>query len=194
MVRKKLTTNEWITLLLSSMALIVAIASAYLEHRVENKLEARVVDANVTVGTKPPFDRDTALVSVAYSNTGNRQAILLLPWYQLADTPAIKHGTVNWTFRNEEIFPIQLQPHESRLIKLKIPLSDIMLNPVKPKRSKSMDTVYTTYLRLEYVAMDSNLQADSAFSDFDIELITSKKNIRSIMMRKDPIQPTLVFH
>jgi hypothetical protein len=193
MTLKKLTTNERLTLLIAIAALAVSITTAYLDNRIDNKLEARVVDADIMPGTKPPFNRDTAIVSVAYSNLGNRQAVLLLPWYQMADTPTMAHGSVNWLFHNEQHFPIQLQPHESRLIKLKIPLSDIMLNPVKPHRSKSFDTVYTAFLRLEYIALDSDLRADSAFSKFDIEMITTKDDIRSIMLSKDPVQPTKIF-
>jgi hypothetical protein len=193
MTRKPLTTNEWITITISSFALIISFLTLYLDNRVENKLEARVIDANVNLDTKNGYNRDTAIISVAYSNVGNRQAVLLLPWYQQADTPAMAHGSNNWEFSNKEQFPIQLQPHESRLVQLKIPLSDIMLNPVKPHRTKSFDTVYTSYLRLEFVALNSYLKADSAFSDFDIELINNKKDFKSILMNKDPIHPTVIF-
>ena len=85
------------------------------------------------------------------------------------------HGSNDLQFANKDQFPIQLQPHESKLVQLKIPLNDVVLNLIKPHRSKSFDTVTTSYLRLEYVALDANLKADSAFSEFDIDPLTHNK-------------------
>jgi len=191
----KLSTNQWITTIISVFALLFSARALYFEEHVDNSVVARVVDADLNWSqTKAPFTHDTAVISVAYSNLGNRQAVILTPWFQQSDTTVKSSKNIEeWMITNEYQFPFQMQPHESRLIKMKIPLSSLTWPAIKPHRDKFGDTTYKSYLSLRYIGLDSYLHSDSSYSNFDIEVIFTKKEIRDIKMSADPISPTNVF-
>src|SRR5438128_12531483 len=84
---KTITSIEYITITISIFAFITSLISFYFSNiRIEDDLQARIVDVDELRNMKDYLSKDTAVIQVSYINAGNRQAIVLRPTYQLADT------------------------------------------------------------------------------------------------------------
>jgi hypothetical protein len=79
-------------------------------------------------------------------------------------------------FHNYYDFPIILQPHESKLIDLKLSLKDINSNLTK-FYLVSGDTAYQTFCKIEFAALDSKARKHRVSTGYQINLNTTDKMV-----------------
>lgn len=171
-----LQLKDYVTIFLSIIAVIISTINVYYSQiRVKDNLQARVIDVDMT------SKRDTAIIQLAYVNSRNRQAIILSTWYALADTNALDNGAGGSKFDNYEDFPFVMQPHEMKIIDLKLSLTNINLN-----RGKIIDNIqgkvnYQKFCALHLYALDSKAVNHNELTDFVVQIITDTTEIRSIL-------------
>ncbi len=178
------TAKDALTIGLTLIAITISILSFYYSNvRVEDCLQARIVDSDIIYGDSA--SEDTAVIEVAFMNIGNRQAIVLRPWCQLADTNNTYNGAWGAEFDNSRDFPFVLQPRELRLAKLKLSLSSINLNLGKIEFTSKGDTIYHSFCAIQYYALDSKAVTHDIFSNFETQIYTRKNGINGIMSTKE---------
>jgi hypothetical protein len=107
----KLTTNEKLTLALSTAALLVSLASTYFQFfRVTERVTVSTLEMNMPLGGRG----NSYSLTLAFVNNGNRDVLFLAakPEARGVDTKPIAEG-----------FPFMLHPQEIRLITLQGTLS-----------------------------------------------------------------------
>lgn len=178
---KPFTSKDYVTIGISIFALITSLASFYFSNiRVEDNLQARLVDVDILRNVNASLSQDTAIIKVAFINAGNRQAIVLRPTFQLADTTNAYNGASGGKLNESNSFPIILQPHEMKLIDLKISADEINLYPGKIIDSSKGKT-YQTFCQIQFFGLDSKGVTHQENGDFSVEIIMSNKTISSIL-------------
>ncbi len=69
-------------------------------------MEARVADVRSTHMRGRSALQDSIVIKVVVVNAGNRPAVFLAPWYQIADTPNYHNGAMGGEVANWEDFPM----------------------------------------------------------------------------------------
>lgn len=159
------------TIILSLAALAISATSFYFSNvRVEDNLQARVTNTDIIRSISDTTKCDTAVVGVAFVNGGNRQAIILSPLYQTADTTA--------NFSNSKSFPIILQPHEMKIVELKLSAQSLTLKPGKTSLENPSQHEY--HLSIEFFSLDSEAKNHDVWGEFDVRIYMKGKEIWSI--------------
>jgi len=173
------TTKDYVSITLSVIALTTSLLGFYFSNiRVEDNLHAKIVDV-YPIRSK---NGDTVVLSTVFINSGNRQAVLLAPWYSKADTTNSYDGATGAIFENDADFPLIMEPKQVKLIKLKISVKALNLNVNYSGKSRGLrisssnDTTYNQYLQLIYYSYDSKYNYHEVYTGFDISISTTNKN------------------
>lgn len=177
--KTSLTFKEIIAISLSIAAFILSIVNFYYaNYKVNDNLTARVID----IKSK---STDTLSVNVIFINKGNRQAVILKPLFQIADSINPRKGT--WkdvvTIRNENNFPFVIQPHEMKIINIEFATIDVVKRPGKV--SKDDKTINDYKLGLIYFSLDSEAKQHIAWSDFNISISTKFGHVGSYAINEN---------
>jgi hypothetical protein len=166
----KLSTKDYLTIALSSLALVVSASTFYFtNYRIDNHLVAKIISFDWT--------SDTVVIKVAYANLGNRQAIALNPSYQLAKTVTADEGSEGGEVQSPDVASIILQPHEMKIDDLKISMKNIgnfLLNSGDTIKGKA-------FCKIQFSGLDSKMERHDAETDFEIEINTAGKVINSVL-------------
>ena len=168
--------KDYITISISIIALTLSLINFYYSQiRINDNLQARIIDVDMTA------QRDTAIIQLAYVNSGNRQAIILNPFYALADTASFDNGAAGSKFENYSDFPFILEANEMKIINLKLSLANINLNGGKIIDTIDGKTNYQKFCALHLYALDSKAVNHDETTDFAVQIITDTTEIRSIL-------------
>lgn len=147
---QSLNFKDVITITLSVAAFVLSLLNFYFtNYRIHDSVSARAID----IDTKYYDNYINLNIKVLFTNSGNRQSMLKVPSFQVADTLKPRKGTWSNLVRvvNENAFPIILQPHEMKIVDLEIPLSEIINRPGK----KSHGGIDNYKLAIIYFSIDS---------------------------------------
>jgi hypothetical protein len=170
--KNAISFREIVSLTLSIAAFILSLVNFYfINFRVEDDLRARVIGASAK--------EDTAIVRVAFVNSGNRQATILAPFFQYIDTSFGKSGEWGAELENENDFPIILQPHEMKLADLKVSSEQLTVN------NEADSTAIQYYLAIEFSSLDSKAISHDVWGYFNVGVLTTTNNIVRIHERKN---------
>ncbi len=179
---KTFTSKDYVTIGISIFALVTSLTAFYFSNlRVEDNLQARIVDVDELRNIKDSLSEDTAIIQVAFINAGNRQAIVLRPTFQLADTTNAYNGAWGGKVNEANPFPLILQPREMKLVGIKICVSEINLNPGKVTDSSQGGKTYQSFCQLQFFGLDSKGDNHQMNSDFAVQIITGENSINSIL-------------
>lgn len=177
--------KDFIALGFSMVALTVSVASFYFTNfRIDNKLQARVAEITLDTSSEPSTNPEVyVVVRVAFTNAGNRPAIVLSAMYQFSDRPNMDHWALGgWCITAKETFPLLIQPHDIRLVDLKIPARDMIANfdsgvPVTTPISSDSDQESQFFYALQFKSLDSEGAYYDVLSDFFATVNVSKKRL-----------------
>lgn len=149
------TTKDYLSLIFSVIALIFSGLNFYYSNlKIDDNLQARFYIAYL----EPPLNDsvETGLVQVALFNMGNRQAIFVNSVFEFAPSldDSAKYILAN-DFDNSKDFPIVLQPHEVKMINLKVSFKkngEIILNDFG---RKTIISFKEASLKIRLIALDS---------------------------------------
>jgi len=179
-----LTFKDIVTLILSIAAFILSIMNFYFtNYRIEDNLQARVTNTEIVGRFSDSTKCDTAIVQVAFVNGGNRQAIVLAPWFQLADTTNTINGAWGGNIDNSDAFPIILQAHEMRIVGIKLSAKTLTLNPGKV--SKDDPSMFEYFLAIEYFSLDSKAKKHDVWGKFNVHIYAKGNEINAIIPPND---------
>jgi hypothetical protein len=177
--KTSLAFKDILSIILSLAAFALSITSFYfVNYKVEDNLQARVTNTDFIRSPTKSNGCDTAIVQVAFVNGGNRQAIVLAPWFQLADTTNSYNGAWGGDFDNRSSFPIILQPHEMKLVDLKLSARLLTLNP--SRISKENPSMYEYYLAVEYFSLDSKAKKHDVWGEFNVHIFAKGDTINFV--------------
>lgn len=176
--------KDKLSIILSVSALLVSLSSFYFSYfRIEDNLQARVTGTDIIRSISDTlsdtFICDTAVVQIAFVNGGNRQSIILTPWYQLADTTNTYNGAWGAEFDNSNMFPIILQPHEMKIVDLKLSANALTLNPGKVSKDSPYEFEY--FLAKQYFSLDSKGKKHDVWGEFNVHVYAKENKIKSIL-------------
>lgn len=183
--RAGLNLKDSLSLLFSAAALGVSGISYYTANvRVLDAVSARITDIRMEPGddgdSGEGYRKGFVVLKVAFINTGNRQAIVDLPVYQLSDRPDLENGGFGGDVdMPPDTFPFILSPKEIRLIPLRVPVSAMLRNfesglpvrsdqPSDPPRRRF-------FLGFRYPAIDSEGRPHASWSGMQVEIDVSAK-------------------
>jgi hypothetical protein len=178
-------TKDKFSMLISLIAVILSLLSFYISNiRVKNNLQARIVNTDIIKDTHLKNDsiyRDTAVIQVAFMNAGNRQAIVLKPYYYLTGENNEQSFTAGGEFTNNNEIPFMLQPHEMKLINLKLSLEEINLNPGSIIDSTDKKKTYQSFCKLQFYGLDSKAEIYNIFTTLQVQIITDDNSIKGVL-------------
>jgi hypothetical protein len=177
---KVFTPKDYLTITISVVALVISATSFYFNNiRVEDHLQARIIDASIIRTGNETATRDTVVVYLAYVNSGNRQATILKPWYHLADTNNDINGAVGAPFENIESFYMVLQPRETKIVEAKIPFESITEQRAIENDNGSKD--YVSFLKIQYFGLTSKGETLNEYSDYQVQIFLDSNGISAVI-------------
>lgn len=170
------TTKDTVALTISAFALLLSVFNAYYNTlRVSDGLQGRIMDCEV-ITRKNIGVSDSLLITIAYINSGNRQAIALVPSYQCVND--VKEAkTWGGLFNIKAPFPLVLEPQEMKLVQLKLSLTEIQKNI--GANTKGNENLTTSYIRLKFYGLDSHAKLRDGKTNFQIKVNTKPNTIVS---------------
>jgi hypothetical protein len=112
-------------------------------------------------------------------NSGNRQAIILPPWFQLSDSTNTDNGAWGGNIDNKKDFSIILQPHETKVADIKLSANTLTLNP--GQISNDNPSMFEYYLAIAYFSLDSKAKKHDVWGDFNVHVYAKGNSISAIM-------------
>lgn len=173
--------KDYITLGFSMVALTLSVASFYFTNFRFDRLQARVAE----ITSEFTSDQGTfVVVRLAFINSGNRPTIVLGVDYALSDHPstAKEPFDVGPCETDQQTFPLLVQPHDIRLVDLKIPASFLIADfdsgaPVQPAMSSESGQEAQFFYALDFKSLDSEGAYHDVQSDFFGRVNVSKKRL-----------------
>lgn len=177
--------KDYVTITLSVIAIGTSVLGFYFSNiRVEDNLHAKVIDVSTlrkSKTSKDTMESDTVVLSTIFINSGNRQAVVLEPWFMLSDTSNANGETNGFTFANDNDFPLIIEPKQVKMVKLKATNYSITLNVYQ---NEKRGAVYQQYMQLQYHAFDSKYHFYNAEGEYEIVIYSSKKYVSSAFFPK----------
>jgi hypothetical protein len=151
--KANLGIKDWVTILFSAVALLISALTFFNNYRVKDEMQARVADLVPASG-----GRDAVVFRVAFSNSGNRPAIILDVDCIINDQPNMK-GTAfsSGCKAPDKIFPLIIQPHDVRLVDVEVQGKALeeSFNHGKRISLSGRGEVARFFCALQYSAIDS---------------------------------------
>ncbi|MHA4896257.1 hypothetical protein ACXZ1K_16005 [Pedobacter sp. PWIIR3] len=174
---KSFTTKDVAALTVSFLALMLSVCNFYYNAvRVSDSLQGRIMDCDI-IAANNPSGSDSLLITIAYINSGNRQAISLVPSYQCVNNIKDENKTWGGLFKIKDPFPLVLEPLQMKLIRLTLSLNDIQKNVAD--NIKQNDSLVASFIRLKFFALDSHARLRTGKTGFQIKVITNANKILS---------------
>jgi hypothetical protein len=177
--------KDFIALGFSLVALTLSVASFYFTNfRLDNKLQVRVAEITLDNSSEDSANPEFfVVVRVAFTNAGNRPAVVLSAMYQFSNSPNKDSGAMGgWCTTAKETFPLFIQPHDIRLVDLKIPANGMIANfdsgaPVTTPISSDSGQESQFFYALAFKSLDSEGAYYDVLSDFFGSVNVSKKRL-----------------
>lgn len=177
------TRKDYVTLIISITALAISLFAFYYNNiRVSDRMSVKILDLDLKRDTSKGVDGDTAIIKVAFFNSGNRQSIILTPSYQMSDTINTNNQVLHYgDIDNDNQFPIILEPNQVKIVNLKLGYYWVNFNHGKLKETWASGTsFYLTYCRFKFSAIDSKGMTHSKYGDYEIYLGTDAMGFREV--------------
>jgi hypothetical protein len=192
--KKGLTTNEVITIVISSFALFIAVLSFYYgTFNVDDNLRVRVIDQNVRILVDSPRHEDKVgnvdshcgyEIRLVFTNAGNRQAMIFKPEFHISKDSLLNGSNCPYT-SNIDLFPFILDSHCMKMMSFYIEPKELAGN-FKRGALYEYDSSFRAelsgfYFKILFHSIDSKgigyIAQSSAFS---FVLVDNKKGLRDM--------------